>query len=182
MKVKEGRKLLESYSGEDLYRQGCKLFRSEVNSLIALRSHGKKPTEGVIVSAINQVKYWFYKVAAGFPWPGVGTPKDIINWETGNIWAEYGIINPEIVKYRNRVRREIIKGTTLPLLETLTPKALEAMSSMFISQLQVGTKLYLKREEFVKKTGKRLCPYGEKERFCKHQGNIFNGRVYTITY
>lgn len=169
MKVVEGKKLLEGYSGEELYKQGCKLFRGEVDSLIALRSSGSKPTKGVVESAIIQVKDWFIKVANGLPWPESGTPENIISWETGRIWVEYGFLDPKIEHYRKRANLEMWKGTPVPLLEALTPEALDAIGSMMLGSMQVAASRYLKREEFAKKMGKRLCPYNEKERFCKYQ-------------
>jgi len=172
MKVKDARKLLEGYSSEELYKQGCKIFRGEVYSLITLRSYGKKPTAGVIESAINQAKNWFLKVAEGFPWSESGSIKNIINRESGQIWAEYGLVNPEIEKYRTRARVAIITGKPFPLLEALTPEALDAMSSMMLANLRISAKLYTKREEFAKGMGKRVCPYNEKERFCQYQSTF----------
>lgn len=169
MKVKEGRKLLEGYSGEELYQQGCKLFHSEVDNLVALRSRGSKPTKGVIESAIIQVKDWFIKVANGLPWSESGIPENIISWESGRIWVKYGIVNPEVERYRDRARGEIMRGTSLPILEALTPEALDTISSMMLAQLQASASLGLKREEFAKRMGERLCPYNEKERFCQYQ-------------
>ena len=169
MKVKEAKKLLEGCSGEELYQQGCLIFREEVNNLITLRSHGGKPTRGVVNSAINQVEDWFIKVADGLPWQESGIPKNIISWETGRLYAEYGFVNPEIERYRDRVRKEVLRGTPLPLLEALTPGALDAIGSLMIGQLKVEATLYLKKEEFLERTGRKACPYNEKERFCKYQ-------------
>lgn len=169
MRVKDARKLLEGYSSEELYREGCKVFRKEVYSLITLRSHGKKPTVGVIESVINQSKDWFIKVAEGFPWSESGTPKNIMNWESGQIWAEYDLIDPEIEKYQSRAKAAVITGKRFPLLEALTPEALYTIGSMILTNLQISVQLYAKREKFAKEMGKRVCPYNEKERFCEHQ-------------
>lgn len=169
MKVGEGKELLQGYSGELLYSMGKELFRSETKNLITLRSHGKEPSRGVIESALFQVKDWFLKVAEGLPWPGDGTAKNIISWESGRIWVEYGFLDPKIEGYRKRARLEMLKGTPFPLLEALTPEALDSISSMMFANIQVSINLHDKREEFAKKMGKKVCPLGEKERFCKYQ-------------
>lgn len=169
MKVKDARKLLEGYSGKELYQQGCKLFRQEVNHIIILRSHGKEPSRGTIEGAISQVKDWFLKVAEGFPWDNIETSKNIVSWESGRIWSEYGIINPEIERYRNRVKIALLKGESIPFLKALTPEAVDAMGSMILANLRTSAQLYTKRNEFAKGLGKRVCPYGEKERLCKYQ-------------
>lgn len=169
MKVKEAKELLKDYSGEELYQKGRALFREEVNNLITLRSGSEKPTKGVIDSAITQVEDWFIKVAIGLPWSKSEIPKNIISWESGRIWVEYGFIDPKIEEYRKRARLEMWKGTPSPLLEALTPGALDAISSMMMGQLQVEAGLCSKREEFAKGMGKKVCPFNEKERFCKYQ-------------
>lgn len=169
MKVKDARKLLEGYSGEVLYRQGCKLFREELNNLITLRSHGKEPSRGIIESAISQTKEWFIKVAEGFPWSESSSIKNIIQWETSDVWVRYKMVDPVVEDYRKRARLEMFRGSPLPLSTALTGEALDALSGMVISQLKVGVTLYSKREEFAKGMGKRVCPYLEKERFCPNQ-------------
>lgn len=169
MKVKEAKELLKDYSGEELYQKGRALFREEVNNLITLRSGSEKPTKGVIDSAITQVEDWFIKVAIGLPWPKPKTAKNIISWESGRIWIEYGFVDPKIEEYGKRARLEMWKGTPLPLLEALTPGALDAISSMMMGKLQVAAELYSKREEFAKGMGKKVCSYGVEERFCKYQ-------------
>lgn len=66
MKAKKAHKLLEGFIGETLYREARKLYQSEVDNLIALRSHDKKPTRSIVEGALSQVKGWFRKVAGGF--------------------------------------------------------------------------------------------------------------------
>ena len=169
MKVKDARKLLEGYSDEKLYQQGRKLFREEVGNIITLRSHGSKPSRGVIESAISQAKEWFIKVAEGFSWSESGSVKNIIQWETSDIWVSYKMIDPVVDDYRKRARLEMLRGSPLPLFTALTEETLNAVSGMVLSSLKVDATQYLKREEFAKGMGKKVCPYGEKERFCKHQ-------------
>ncbi len=169
MKVKEARGLLEGYSEEGLYQQARKLFREEIDNLITLRSHGKTPSRGVIESSINQVKDWFLKVSEGLDWPRVNMPKDIISWESGDVWVEYGILDPKVDDYRKRTRLEMLKGTPMPAFEALTPESLNAMSSMMLGQIKASATLYLKMEEFAKGMGKRACLFGAEERHCPHQ-------------
>lgn len=169
MKVKEARELLEGYSGEELYQKGSLIFREEIDNIITLRSHGNKPSRGVIESSINQAKDWFLKVAEGLPWSDTKTPKNIIQWETSDIWIKYKMLDPVVEDYKKRARLEILKGSPVPLFTALTKDALDAVSGMILSSLKAEATLYSKREEFAKKMDGKVCYYGEKERFCKYQ-------------
>lgn len=168
MKAKDAYKLLERYSGNDLFQEASKLFQSEVDSLIVLRSHGKPPTINLIDGSIKQVNDWFRKVANGLQWSEPELIDKIIEWGRGKIWVRYKMIDPKLLEWRERTQKEIHKGTPLPILAGF----LEAASSMMLARIQEEAKQYLevdeKRRTFATEIGKKLCPYGIEERLCKH--------------
>lgn len=173
MKVKEARGLLEEYSGDSLYQAACELYQEEVDNVINLRSHGKKPTVGVVKSAIKQMKEWFGKVAEGLSWENPEVPSNIVKWETSRVWVKYKMIDPEISKYRDRTRHEVMKGSKLPLLEALTSESLDAISGMMVARVQEDVRKWGevegKRKKFAEQYGLRLCPFTTEERLCEHQ-------------
>lgn len=172
MKVKDAHKLLEGYSGDTLFQEASKLYQSEVDGVILLRSHGSKPSSNLIEGAINQVDDWLRKVAVNLQWEKPVIIENIIEWERGRVWVRYGIIDPKLLKWRERTQREVLKGTPLPILEAMGPGDLEAASSMMMARMQEEVKEWSELEErrgtFATQMGKRLCPYGVEERFCKH--------------
>jgi len=173
MKAQEAHKLLEGYTGNDLFQEACKLYRQEVDNLISVRSHGKLPTSGLIDGAIEQVNDWFKKVAKGLSWDNPDLPGKIIEWERGDVWVKYNIIDPILLKWRKGTQREILKRTPLPILAAMEPGFLEAASSMMMANIRKDIKEYeeleKRKELFAAKMGRKVCPFGVDKRFCEHQ-------------
>lgn len=173
MKAKQAHELLSEHTEKELYQAACVLYRKETDDRIALRSHGKTPTRGVVESVVEEMKGWFEKVAEGLTWENPQTPKDIIKWESSAVYVRYKVIDPEIMSYGRRTRLEVLRGSRLPLLEALTPDALDAVSGMMVAKAQQDVRDYLdleqKKKEFAQQKGKPICPYGAEERFCPHQ-------------
>jgi len=174
MKAKDAHNSLTDYAGDDLYQPACQLYRDETNNRIELRARGKKPSIGVVEGIVMEMKDWFRKVAEGLDWEDPEVPEHTMKWESSATYVRYKLVDPVVEDYGKRSRLEVVKGTPLSLLEALTPDALDAVGGMMIAKAQEDVRRYTeelekKREEAAQRLGKRVCPHGYKERFCKHQ-------------
>lgn len=171
MKAKDATELLKGFAGETLYKEASELYRSEVDSLITLRSHGGKPTSGLIDSAINQVNDWFTKVCRGLDFSDPVSPKSIIDWERGEIWVKHGITDPRIEEWQKRTQSAALRGEPSPVLAAMRPGDIEAVSSMMLANMRKELGGWQKQKDKVKEfcekvLKKRQCPYGADEKSC----------------
>jgi len=136
MKAKEANNLLSSYKGEELYQEAGKLYQTETDSRIKLRSHGNPPSRNVIDGVVKEMKPWMEKAGKGLPWNDDETLQRIIELETGRTWVRYDILDPRFEEYRKDTRLEMLRGTPFPAIVTLTPDRLKAATSMMMAQIQ----------------------------------------------
>lgn len=173
MKAKEAHKLLSQYSGEELYRKAQELFRSEVNILIKLRHHSKTPTPQALEGILDQVSSWFEKISPGLAWGSEDAPKNIVSWERGEIFASLKLLDPKLAKWGDRTRKEIRKGTPIPILAAMSNGDLEAASSFMLGQIKIQaqqwSELREKRKNFLATLGKKPCLYGAEAKECTFQ-------------
>jgi len=165
MKVQEARNKLSDYTGNELYQEAIKLYQTETDSRIKLRSQGKPPSRNVIDGVVNEMKPWMDKVGAGLPWDDNGTLQRIIESETGRTWVKYGITDPRVEEYRKDARLEMLRGTPYPALETLTPERLEVMGSMMLAQIRKEAEEYFtgSEEEIMEKINKHFADREKKQ-------------------
>ena len=175
MKIKEARRLLESYIGsipDVLYQRARHLFESEIEERIKLRSRGKPPSRGVIESVLSEMREWFLKVAAGLPWSEPSLPEKIIEWETGAVWVRHKQLDPRVEGYRKRARFEMLSRTPFPLAAALTGESLDAVTSMMMAQLRedaiAASETWKKAEALAKEKGLKVCPWRVEARACGH--------------
>lgn len=173
MKVKDAHNLLIQYEGDELYQRACRLYREESDNRITLRAHNEQPSIGVVESVVTEMKDWFRKAVEDITWEDPELPGNVIKWESSAVYVKYKVVDPEIDAYRKRTRLEMLKGSDLPLLDALTPDALNAVTGMMLAHMQDDFRkwgeLDKKRKEFAERLGKPICPYGVEERFCPHQ-------------
>lgn len=173
MKAKDAHNMLKGYGGDDLYKKASELYALEIDQLVHIRSHRKEPTAGVVESSIKQVTDWFRKVSEGLAWSSDGIPKNIIEWENGEAFIRYNVMNPKLKEWGKRTRSEVMKGSPFPMLEAMKPGDLEAAGSMMMAMVRRDVKrwgeVHDRREQFAEQYGLRLCSFGAEERHCEHQ-------------
>ncbi len=173
MKAKDARKELEKLAGNELYKRAGEMYDLEIDQLVEMRSHGKKPTVGVVESAVKQVADWFRKVYPGLAWEDEKIPLNIIEWSSGEAYVRYDFVDPKLVAWGKRTRRAVLKGTPLPMLDAMDVGDLDAASSMMMAMMRRDVKrwgeLEDKRKAFAEKYGVKRCPYEVQKKDCEHQ-------------
>ncbi len=174
MKVKEARELLAQYSGDELYKKAHELFRQEVDNLIALRWHsGESPSAQNLEGVLDQVSGWFRKVSPGLAWSDDQIAENLIVWERGEVYAHYKVLDPKLIKWRDRVGKERRKGKPFTILDVMKEGDLEAASAFMLGRIVDDAKKWKteeeKRKAFLDNLGKKPCLYGVDARDCPFQ-------------
>lgn len=173
MKAKDAHKELEGFAGDALYKKAGEMYDLEIDQLIHLRSHNKKPTASLVESAVRQVADWFRKVYPGLAWDSEKTPRNIIEWASGEAYVRHNIVDPKLIAWSERTRGATLKGKPLPALEAMEVGDLEAAGAMMMAVLRRDVKrwgeLEDRRNAYAKKYGVKRCFYEAEKRHCEHQ-------------
>jgi hypothetical protein len=174
VKAKEAHQLLSQYSGEELYQKARELMEKETSALLELRiGKGKEPTPQAVDSVCKQIADWFKKVYPGLAWSNKELPEEMISWNRGRVFATCNLVDPILSRWSKRTRKEVAKGTPLPILAAMKAGDLKAAGSFMLGQIQLQaqqwSELHEKRKAFLAKMGKKQCIFTAKARSCPYQ-------------
>ena len=172
MKAKEAHKILEPFSGDELYKEARVLYNAEADRLIEMRCHGitsARAIEGIV----DQVSDWFRKVAEGLNWETEDTVESIITYERGDFFLKNKVMDPKLAEWGARTRANMARGDPFAMLEAMKPGDLDAVTSLMMANLtrslKLGEELDKARKDYAEKYGKTQCEFGVDARDCSFQ-------------